>query len=234
MNKKCHYRNIFLFIVLYAISIIPLMAQNNNRMLIHEIEGNRYVKTDYSPEGKQTGKQVLKVETIEKQNDRLRMPVKLYSYNKKGNLEDSTKTIYTCNPDERRILVNLLSFSDYGKGSEIKINLNGTNAFYPVTPEPGWEMESINFQMNIDKGLVGFLGGKSKVNIHNRRIVSNDTLQTKQYQINSEVNFRIYVIGIRMKEFGYRIIEIIDKEEGIIWQKFTSEDDDSYFMIRLL
>jgi hypothetical protein len=44
----------------------------------------------------------------------------------------------------------------------------------------------------------------------------------------------VYVLGIKMKGFGYQVIEIIDKSQGIIWQKFTSEDDDSYFVIRLI
>jgi hypothetical protein len=65
-------------------------------------------------------------------------------------------------------------------------------------------------------------------------VVSNDTLQAGQYQINSEVDIGVYVLGIKMKGFGYRVIEIIDKDRGIIWQKFTSEDDDSYFVIRLI
>lgn len=49
-----------------------------------------------------------------------------------------------------------------------------------------------------------------------------------------ETNFRLYVMGIRMKEFGYRVTEIIDKKQGIIWQKFNSNADDNYFIIRLL
>jgi hypothetical protein len=95
-------------------------------------------------------------------------------------------------------------------------------------------MKPIEFALNIDKGLVGFLGGKSKITIFDRRVVSNDTLQAGQYQINSEVDIGVYVLGIKMKGFGYRVIEIIDKDRGIIWQKFTSEDDDSYFVIRLI
>ncbi|MGK7370875.1 MAG: hypothetical protein ACNS64_11740, partial [Candidatus Halalkalibacterium sp. M3_1C_030] len=157
----------------------------------------------------------------------------LYSYNAEGELQDSTKTLYTCRPDEQQVLLNVFPFTDYGKGSEIKVNLLDTKTFYPVSPEPGWEMKPIEFALNIDKGLVGFLGGKSKITIFDRRVVSNDTLQAGQYQINSEVDIGVYVLGIKMKGFGYRVIEIVDKERGIIRQKFTS-DDGSYFMIRLL
>jgi hypothetical protein len=63
--------------------------------------------------------------------------------------------------------------------------------------------------------------------------VPNDTLQTGQYEINSKVDLGVYVLGIKVKGLAYRVIEIIDKDRGIIHQKFTS-DDDSYFVIRLL
>ena len=82
--------------------------------------------------------------------------------------------------------------------------------------------------------MVGFLGGKSKITIYDRLVVPNDTLQAGQYQINSEVDLGVYVLGIKMKGFGYQVIEIIDKDRGIIWQKFTSKDDGSYFVIQLV
>ncbi|MEL7832843.1 hypothetical protein [Fodinibius sp. Rm-B-1B1-1] len=205
----------------------------DTQMLLFEIDGNEYKKCNYSKEEEVESYQKLIVGTIEEKANTYRLPVELYSYNAKGELQDSTKTIYTCRPDERRILLNVFPFTNYGKGSEIKVNLLDTNAFYPVTPDPGWEMKSIEFEMNIDKGLVGFLGGKSKITIYDRQVITNDTLQAGQYQINSDVDLSVYVLGIKVKGFAYNVIEIIDKERGIIRQKLTS-DDGSYFMIRLL
>jgi hypothetical protein len=43
----------------------------------------------------------------------------------------------------------------------------------------------------------------------------------------------VYVLGIKVKGFGYKVLEIVDKDRGIIQQKFTSEDG-SYFVIRLI
>tara|TARA_R100000908_G_C3751482_1_gene146052 strand:- start:1084 stop:1839 length:756 start_codon:yes stop_codon:yes gene_type:complete len=226
----------FLSIILLAV-LLPvhlLQAQQSEEMLLFEIDGNRYKKCNYSKEGELESYQKLIVGSIQENTNTYRLPVELYSYNANGELQDSTKTLYTCRPDEQQVLLNVFSFTDYGKGSEIKVNLLDSKTFYPISPEPGWEMKPIEFALNIDKGLVGFLGGKSKITIYERRVVSNDTLQTEQYQINSGVDIGVYVMGIKVKGFGYRVIEIIDKDRGIIWQKFTSEDDDSYFVIRLI
>lgn len=223
-----------LFFILCLYILLPSLSfGQDTQMLLFEIDGNEYKKCNYSKEGEVESYQKLIVGTIEEKANTYRLPVELYSYNAKGELQDSTKTIYTCRPDERRILLNVFPFTNYGKGSEIKVNLLDTNAFYPVTPDPGWEMKSIEFEMNIDKGLVGFLGGKSKITIYDRQVITNDTLQAGQYQINSDVDLSVYVLGIKVKGFAYNVIEIVDKERGIIRQKFTS-DDGSYFVIRLL
>jgi hypothetical protein len=202
-------------------------------MLLFEIDGNQYKKSNYNKEGELQSYQKLIVGSIEKQADTYQLPVELYSYNSEGALRDSTKTIYTCKPDEQRVLLNVFPFTDYGKGSEIKVNLLDTKTFYPVAPEPGWEMKPIEFALKIDKGLVGFLGGKSKIKMYDRHVVPNDTLQSGQYEINSKVDLGVYVLWIKVKGFGYQVVEIVDKDRGIIHQKFTSEDG-SYFVIRLI
>jgi hypothetical protein len=229
--------NIFSLSIILLAVLLPahlLQAQQSEEMLLFEIDGNRYKKCNYSKEGELESYQKLIVGSIQENTNTYRLPVELYSYNAEGEPQDSTKTLYTCRPDEQQVLLNVFPFTDYGKGSEIKVNLLDTKTFYPVSPEPGWEMKSIEFALNIDKGLVGFLGGKSKITIYDRRVVSNDTLQAGQYQINSEVDLGVYVLGIKMKGFGYRVVEVIDNEQGIIWQKFSSKDDDSYFVIRLI
>ncbi|SMO83288.1 hypothetical protein SAMN06265218_11659 [Fodinibius sediminis] len=231
-KKTANCSKLFFILCLYILLPSSGFGQDT-QMLLFEIDGNQYKKCNYSKEGELESYQKLIVGSIEQKANTYRLPVELYSYNAKGELQDSTKTLYTCQPDEQKVLLNVFPFTDYGKGSEIKVNLLDTNAFYPTAPKPGWEMESIEFALNIDKGLVGFLGGKSKITIYDRRVVSNDTLQTGQYQINSDVDLGVYVLGIKVKGFAYGVIEIVDKERGIIRQKLTS-DDGSYFMIRLL
>tara|TARA_R110002126_G_scaffold169359_4_gene318295 strand:+ start:12057 stop:12749 length:693 start_codon:yes stop_codon:yes gene_type:complete len=229
-------KKIFVFIagvLLVTFTVSGFTIAQSSQMLLFEIDGNQYEKRSFNDKGELQSHQKLLVGSIEKNDDIYKLPVELYSYNAEGELQDSTKTIYTCKPEEEKILLNVFPFTDYGKGSEIKVKLLDTNTFYPVAPEPGWEMEPIEFQLNIDKGLVGFLGGKSKIKMYDRRVVPNDTLQTGQYEINSKVELSVYVLGIKMKGLAYQVIEIIDKDRGIIWQKFTS-DDGSYFVIRTM
>ncbi|MEO9886034.1 MAG: hypothetical protein ABJR05_16355 [Balneola sp.] len=221
-------------VLLVIFTVSSFTKAQSSQMLLFEIDGNRYEKRNFNKQGELQSFQKLLVGSIEETGDIYKLPVELYLYNVEGELQDSTKTIYTCRPEEQKVLLNVFPFTDYGKGSEIKVNLLDTNTFYPAAPEPGWEMEPIEFQLNIDKGLVGFLGGKSKIKMYDRQVVPNDTLQTGQYEINSKVDLGVYVLGIKMKGLAYQVIEIIDKDQGIIHQKFTNEDDSSYFVIRAM
>ncbi|WP_020404869.1 hypothetical protein [Gracilimonas tropica] len=226
----------FLSFLVWA-GILPLhvlQAQQSTEMLLFEIDGNRYQKCNYNKDGQVQSSEKFMVGSIDQQTDIYRLPVKLYSYNAEGELQDSTKTIYTCKPDEQQVLLNVFPFTDYGKGSEIKVNVKDEKAFYPVNPKTDWKMKPIEFSLKIDKGLVGFLGGNSKITIYDRQVVINDTLQTGQHQINSSVDLGVYVLGVKVKGFRYRVMEIIEKNKGIIWQKFISEEDGSYFVIRLI
>jgi hypothetical protein len=225
---------IFIALTIFAATLfIDNLSAQNRQMLLFEIDGNRYQRCNYNKEGELQSFEKLIIGSIVEKAKSYRLPVEIYSYNAEGQLKDSTRTIYTCRPEEQSVLLNVFPFTDYGKGSEIKVNVEDEKAFYPVDPETGWEMKPIEFSLKIDKGLVGFLGGNSKIIIYDRQVVPNDTLQTGQYEINSKVDLGVYVLGIKVKGLAYRVIEIIDKDRGIIHQKFTS-DDDSYFVIRLL
>jgi len=225
---------IFIALTIFAATLfIDNLSAQNRQMLLFEIDGNRYQRCNYNKEGELQSFEKLIIGSIVEKAKSYRLPVEIYSYNAEGQLKDSTRTIYTCRPEEQSVLLNVFPFTDYGKGSQIKVNVNDEKAFYPVNPETGWEMKPIEFSLKIDKGLVGFLGGNSKIIIYDRQVVPNDTLQTGQYEINSKVDLGVYVLGIKVKGLAYRVIEIIDKDRGIIHQKFTS-DDDSYFVIRLL
>jgi len=210
-----------------------LVIAQDNTMLLFEIDGNNYESRSYSKQENLNSFKKFFVGSIEKKEDFYKLPVDVFSYNSEGLLQDSVRTTYICKPGEQNVFINIFPFSDYEKENEIKVRLLDTNALYPTKPEIGWEVKPIEFGLNIDKGVVGFLGGKSKVRIFDRRIVQNDTLQVDRYEINSTVEFGVYVLGIKVKGLTYKVIEIIDPTKGIIYQKFTS-NDGSYLTTQLL
>lgn len=218
------------FIGVWGISRSVVAQQSE--MLLYEIAGNRYERQNFDKSGKLASRQVLNVGSITEDENQFRLPVEIIAYNREGTVQDTTRTIYKCNPEEQNIFVNIFPYSDYGKGGEIKVKPEDTSSLYPVNPGVGWQMKPIHFEMHINKGLVGFLGGKSKIKMYNRRVVANDTLTAGEYEINSSVNLGVYVMGIKVKGLDYRVSEVVDRERGLIYQKFRA-GDGSYFVIQL-
>ena len=148
--------NIFSLSIILLAVLLPahlLHAQQSEEMLLFEIDDNEYKKCNYNKEGELESFQKLLVGSIEENDETYRLPVELYSYNAEGELQDSTKTLYTCRPDEQQVLLNVFPFTDYDKGSEIKVNLLDSKTFYPISPEPGWEMKPIEFAMKNQEDL---------------------------------------------------------------------------------
>lgn len=208
-------------------------AQSNREMLLFEVNGNEYAKRNYSQEGKLKGWQKMHVGTLQKAKDAYQLPVKIYSYSADSTLQDSTKTMYVCDPDDRKVLLNILPFTDHTDQSTIKVKLLDTNAIYPVNPKTGWTMESIRFKLDLDSGIIGFFGGDSRIKMFNRQVVTNDTLDATRYQINSDVSIGAYVMGIQVKSIRFDVKEIVHAEARIVWQRFDQEGE-GYFIINLV
>lgn len=161
-NIFIRFLSTFILGVSIGCSIFGQAIAQQKRMLLFEINNNRYVKYDFDKQGKLSSFQKLKMGSLKKKPGIYKLPVKIYSYLNNGKLEDSTQTAYICKPEEKEILINILPFANINKSNELRVDLLGPNAFYPVDPKPGWKMKELKFEMKITKGFIGFLGGEKQ------------------------------------------------------------------------
>ena len=78
--------------------------------------------------------------------------------------------------------------------------------------------------MSFASGLLNCFGSKSYIKIYNRQL-KTDKAGT---QIESKINIKAYAIGIRIKQLNYIVIEQLNTNNLLMFQKFT-ETDGSYF-----
>jgi hypothetical protein len=71
----------FLFLSTYPGTIAAQQAQ---KMLLFEIDGNRYEKRNFNQQGELQSVQKLIIGSIEEKENIYQLPVELYSYNAKG------------------------------------------------------------------------------------------------------------------------------------------------------
>lgn len=214
------------------ICLLPVYAHaQDHRLPIYQVDESRYEMRNYDESGKLQFYQIFNTGSVSEKDEMYHLPIEMFSYNKEGEIQDSTKAIYYSKPGERALVFFVYPFTDYSEGTEIKVDLRESSTIYPAEPDTGWQSSPVEFNMFIDKGLTSFLGGESEVRISNRHIVANDTLDNEKYQLNSRIDLQLSLLDVNVKEFYYNVTEIIDKEKGVIRQEFRA-DDGSYFIVR--
>ena len=187
-------------------------------MLIGQISGRNIVRENFDEEGAFLNKQTFEAgETINK-NEYYEIKVVTELFDKGKKSTDKYTTTYRCKPDEASIMVMAFPFSN-PKSKETEINTTSKNfkELYDLK-----NLENIDLEMSFDSGLLNFFGSKSVIKIYDRKLDSNKT------NIKSKINIKAYALGIRIKQLNYSVIEKLNNNGLLTFQKFT-EEDNSYF-----
>lgn len=219
---------ICILIMSVQLMIIPVFAQQDKQMLIFKIEGNNYIRMNYDKNGELKNSQIFIVGKVVVNKDQYLMPLKIYLYNNKGELGDSTITNYTCKPSDNKVLMNIFPFSKLSADKTVKVALNN-GEFYPENIVEGGDLEELSFSASIEGGVAGAFGSSTKIKVYNRKTV-NVTKET--YHISSKIEIKAYLIGLKLKTINYLVEETISKQKGILEQKFKEENGE-YFTIKL-
>ena len=189
-----------------------------SEMLIGQISGRVVVRENFDKEGAFLNKQTFEAgETINK-NEYYEIKVVTELFDKGKKSTDKYTTTYRCKPDEASIMVMAFPFSN-PKSKETEINTTSANFKELYDLE---NLANIELEMSFDSGLLNFFGSKSTIKIYNRKLDSNKN------NIKSKINIKAYALGIRIKQLNYNVIEKLNENGLLTFQKFT-EEDNSYF-----
>lgn len=191
-------------------------------MLIGQISGRVVERENFDEDGAFLNKQTFDAGETIKKNDyyEIKVVTELFDKNKKPT--DKYTTTYRCKPDEADIMVMAFPFSN-PKSKETEINTTTKNfkELYDLD-----NMETIELEISFDSGLLNFFGSKSTVKIYDRKLEVDKDLKI----IRSKINIKAYAWGIRIKQLNYAVIEKLNANGLLSFQKFT-EEDGSYFTI---
>ncbi|WP_452600717.1 hypothetical protein [Pontimicrobium sp. MEBiC06410] len=204
-----------LFFILFNLTIY-----GQTKMLIEQISGRTVVRENFDKDGTLLNKQSFKAGEIIKKDGYYKIEVATELFdNKKINIEKYI-TIYQCKPDETSIMVMAFPFTK-PNSKETEINSSTTN--FTELYDLG-SLKDIELEMSFNSDLLNFFGSKSLIKIYNRQLKTNKA----NMQIESKINIKAYAIGIRIKQLNYTVIEQLNNNNLLMFQKFT-ETDGSYF-----
>ncbi len=198
--------------------LFSITMNGQSEMLIGQISGRVVVRENFDKEGAFLNKQTFEAgETINK-NEYYEIKVVTELFDKGKKSTDKYTTTYRCKPDEASIMVMAFPFSN-PKSKETEINTISENFKELYDLE---NLEDIKLEMSFDSGLLNFFGSKSTIKIYDRKLDNNKN------NIKSKINIKAYALGIRIKQLNYSVIEKLNSNGLLTFQKFT-EEDNSYF-----
>lgn len=204
------------FIVLLTLFSITMTGQTE--MLIGQISGRVVVRENFDEDGDFLNKQTFEAGKTKRKNEYYEIEVITELFDKDKQSTDKYITTYRCKPDEASIMVMAFPFSN-PKSKETEINTTSANFKELYDLE---NLANIELKMSFDSGLLNFFGSKSTIKIYNRKLDSNKN------NIKSKINIKAYALGIRIKQLNYNVIEKLNENGLLTFQKFT-EEDNSYF-----
>lgn len=214
-----------------AIPFHKVDAQENKGMFMNFIKGGKFIKKNFDSKGTLTSYQEIQVGKIKTENDLFVMPIRVYMFNAKGVLKDSIATKYNCSPTESEVLMTIIPIVGLVSTKTIGIKLNSKQTLYPSNWVVNKSIPDYMFSMNLEGGLIGFLGTTTKLFGYERKVVEYNSNENT-YKIISRIRISAYVFGIKIDTINYQLEENINPQLGILRQEFKKSTGDYFIVLR--
>jgi hypothetical protein len=120
--------------------------------------------------------------------------------------------------------LNVFPFSDRNKNEiSVKINSGDFKNLYGLSS--GKFTKTISLKMNVESGILNFLGSKNNVTIADRSKTENND----QIIVKSSITIQSYLLGVKFKTIKYRITEYLN-EKGLLQKQTFNDSEGNYFI----
>jgi hypothetical protein len=211
---------------------VPVHPQPpGEEMVLREIAGRRYERISYDTSGTATGRVLIKVGKLQRSEDEIVLPVTVTPYSDQGKPKQSHQTLWRCHVGQGHMVMPVL-FMSQDAGSEVGLEVEGDPVAYPEFPPPQ-KLPDLRLKIDIRKGFVSFLGGRSVVLLSDRRVKAYHGPPDARYTVEAKVEVKVFVLGIRVKHMRFDSEVRVQKGQGLVHQTLTSPDG-SYSVFRNL
>jgi hypothetical protein len=193
-----------------------------NEMFIEQIQGKTITRENFNSSGKLDSKQEFVAGKISQSGNTLRISIQAKFYDETNNLTSSYTTTYRCQAAESNVLLSVFAINPRKQKVKVSVTSRDFKNMYGLST--GEFPKTISLQMNIESGILNFLGSKNSVTIEDRSKSQNNN----QIIIKSAMTIKAYLLGIRIKTIKYKVTEYLTTQ-GILQKQIFKENDGSYF-----
>ncbi len=219
------------FGVYLLLTSISLQGQSLAQLPIEQVNNQTFKRYNYNSQSALINSQVFQIGQLIQNTSGYYLPIRIYFYNEKSHLTDSLKTRFYCNPEDQKMILNLVPFSPNQASNKVKIKALNGKGLYPVDPSSTKGIPDRKFKLKVIGGWMSLLGSNSVIHIYNRQVVHIGKDPQKWYKMTSKVTLNTYVWGMNFHEVHYSLTEWLYASGTLIKQIFKKEDN-SYFIIK--
>jgi hypothetical protein len=212
---------IVIFISYFLLMRFCTFAQRSE-MFIEQIQGKTIIRENFNSSGNLESKQEFVAGTINQSGNTLSIGIQSSFYDETNILISSYTTTYRCQPEESNVLLSVFSINPRKQKVKVSVTSGDFKNMYGLTQ--GEFPKTISLNMNIESGILNFLGSKNYVTIYDR----SRSLNNNQIIITSNMTIKAYLLGIRIKEIKYKVTEYLTTQ-GMLQKQIFKENDGSYF-----
>jgi hypothetical protein len=139
--------------------------------------------------------------------------ITFYNYNEDGVVADTLRTTITCRADAARMAMNITALLDPAN-RRYDVRVTGENLRYPRHARTHTTLPDVEMEVQVEDGMIGFLGGKSRIHVRDRRVQPSP--EGIPFTVHETLHMRFYVLGIKVRDRTYDMEETIVAPEGVV------------------
>lgn len=229
-----------LLLILAILWILPggapaALGQGLQTMPLSLVEGNRYVRQSFDENGQAETYQEIEISRLVRDSTGVEITLTLYTFDADRRRDGLVRTTIRCREQDLDMVMNLLAILR-PEDRRIDLRVTGGEVLYPVSPVETDTLQDVTLDVEVQRGVLSFLGSKSRVHLANRSVRlqqvagAQPRLSEPTYTVSEELHMRFYVLGIKVRERSYRVEETIAPGQGLVRQVLTAPDG-SYIVL---
>jgi hypothetical protein len=178
------------------------------------LEGSQYKRQVFASDGTREEYQEVTVSRLQRTGDQAtEAEVTFYNYNADGIATDTLRTTITCRNDAAQMAMNITALLRPA-GSRYDVRVTGEDLRYPRHDNASSPLPDVNMEVRVEDGMIGFLGGKSRIHLRDRHV--RPAPEGTPFTVQETLHMRFYVLGIKVRDRTYDLEETIAAPEGVV------------------
>ena len=185
------------------------------------VEGSRYTRRTVDAQGAEGACQTLEVGSVVVTGEEMAATLTVRPCD--GDAADVSETTIRCRVDDAGMVMNVVALLG-PEGRDLALRVTGDALLYPGPPTQRVALDDVTLEADIERGTLGFLGGRTRIDFENRVARPSATdAPAGAYTVTEAVRLRAYVLGVRVKNDRYRAEETLLPGGGLLRQVLTSD-----------